>query len=89
YVKTLYEIIGNTAQRPPDGFARHLLRPKEVPLGYIFSVISHKNFLPYDSMPASFLCNLTKNLTAHLPHNLCAVLPIITNCSVNFPLIIK
>lgn len=32
----------------------------------IFSVILHKNSLPYDSMPASFLCNLTKNLAAHL-----------------------
>ena len=26
-------------------------------------------------MPAEFLYNLTKNLTAHLQHNLCAVLP--------------
>ena len=26
-------------------------------------------------MPAKFLCNLTKNLTAFLPHTLCAVLP--------------
>ena len=26
-------------------------------------------------MPAKFLCNLTKNLTVFLPHNLCAVLP--------------
>ncbi len=26
-------------------------------------------------MPASFLYSLTENLTAHLPHNLCAVLP--------------
>ncbi len=38
------------------------IRLKEVPLGYV-------------SMPAKFLCNLTKNLTAHLTHNLCAVLP--------------
>ena len=26
-------------------------------------------------MPAEFLYNLTKNLTAHLQHKLCAVLP--------------
>ena len=26
-------------------------------------------------MPAEFLCTLTKNLTAYLTHNLCAVLP--------------
>ncbi|CBL34894.1 hypothetical protein ES1_20170 [[Eubacterium] siraeum V10Sc8a] len=29
-------------------------------------------------MPAVFPYNLTKNLTAHLTHNLCAVLPKIT-----------
>ena len=40
-----------------------------------FSVISHKNLLTYASMPAKFLCNLTKNLTAHLHDNNCAVLP--------------
>jgi len=34
------------------------------------------NFLTYISMPAKFLHNLPKNLTAHLHHNLCAVLPI-------------
>ena len=43
-----------------------------------FSVISHKNYLKYHSIPASFLCNLTKNLLAHLPHNLCVVSP--CNC---------
>ncbi len=41
----------------------------------IFPVILHRNSLTYDSMSASFLYNLTKNLTAHLPHNLCAALP--------------
>ena len=41
----------------------------------VFPVISHKNLLTYASMPASFLCNLTKNLTAHLHDNNCAVLP--------------
>ena len=29
----------------------------------------------YVSMPSEFLYNLTKNLTAHLRHYLCAVLP--------------
>ena len=43
-----------------------------------FSVISHRNSLQYASIPASFLCNLTKNLLAHLPHILCAVLPLLT-----------
>ena len=43
-----------------------------------FSVISHKNSLKYDSIPASFLCNLTKNLLTHLLHNLCVVSP--CNC---------
>ena len=40
-----------------------------------FSVISHRNSLQYASIPASFLCNLTKNSPVHLPHKLCAVLP--------------
>ena len=40
-----------------------------------FSVILHKISLTYASMPASILYNLTKNLTSHLTHNLCAVLP--------------
>ena len=31
-----------------------------------FSVISHRNSLQYASIPASFLCNLTKKLLAHL-----------------------
>ena len=34
----------------------------------IFSAIRHKNSLTYDSMPAEFLCILTKNLTSHLRH---------------------
>ena len=67
--------LGNTAQSTPNGFALNLLRPKEVPLGYIFSAILHRNSLTYDSMPANFLYNLTKNLTTHLQHKLYAVLP--------------
>ena len=39
-------------------------------LACIFSVISHINFLTYDSMPAKFLCNLTKNLTAQSVHRI-------------------
>ena len=42
----------------------------------IFSVILHRNPLTYDSMPAEYLYNLTKNLSQHLQHKLCAVLPI-------------
>ena len=45
----------------------------------IFSVILHKNPSTYVSMPSEFLYNLTKNLTAHLRHYLCAVLPKIKN----------
>ena len=41
----------------------------------IFSVILHKNPSTYVSMPSEFLYNLTKNLTAHLRHYLCSVLP--------------
>ena len=41
----------------------------------IFSVILHRNSLLGASPAASFLYNLTKNLTVHLHHQLCAVLP--------------
>ena len=40
-----------------------------------FSVILLKTSLKYDSIPASVLSNLTKNLTTHLYDNGCAVLP--------------
>ncbi len=40
-----------------------------------FSAILHRNSLLGVSPAASFLYNLTKNLTAHLYHQLCAVLP--------------
>ncbi|MBR3630730.1 MAG: hypothetical protein IKN55_09745, partial [Oscillospiraceae bacterium] len=36
----------------------------------------HRNSLLGASPAASFLYNLTKNLAAHLHHQLCAVLPI-------------
>ena len=41
----------------------------------IFSAILHRNSLLGVSPAASFLYNLTKNLTAYLHHQLCAVLP--------------
>jgi hypothetical protein len=41
----------------------------------IFSVIFHKNARAYTKYALRFLFHLTKNLTAHLTHNLCAVLP--------------
>ena len=47
----------------------------------IFSAILHINPLTYASMPAEFLHNLTKNLTAHLQHNLCTVLPFLSGLS--------
>ena len=40
-----------------------------------FSVILHKNAREYIKYSLRFLFHLTKNLTTHLPHNLCAVLP--------------
>ena len=40
-----------------------------------FSVIFHKNAREYIKYSLRFLFHLTKNLTTHLPHNLCAVLP--------------
>ena len=53
------------------------------PLACIFSVILHKSSLKYDSIPASDLYNLTKNLLAQLDDNLCAVLPLLCLRSVN------
>ena len=41
-----------------------------------FSVIFHKNAREYIKYSLRFLFHLTKNLTTHLPHNLCAVLPL-------------
>ena len=58
---------GNTAQRPFIGFCACL--------ACIFSVILHNSSLQGDSLAASSLYNLTKNLTAQYTHNLCAVLP--------------
>ncbi|MCD7811915.1 MAG: hypothetical protein LUG91_08735 [Ruminococcus sp.] len=58
---------GNTAQSTPDGFAAHLLLS--------FPSSCTKTPCHTQSMPASLLYNLTKNLMAHLHDNLCAVLP--------------
>ena len=63
----LSDSIGNTAQLAANAFVAHLLA--DFPSSYT------KTSCPYGSMPASFLCNLTKNLTAHLHDNNCAVLP--------------
>ncbi|MBR3630918.1 MAG: hypothetical protein IKN55_10695 [Oscillospiraceae bacterium] len=43
----------------------------------------HRNSLLGASPAASFLYNLTKNLAAHLHHQLCAVLPIKRKSSYN------
>ena len=43
----------------------------------IFSVILHRSFLTYASMPAKFLYNLTKNLSAQSARNICALLPLV------------
>ena len=51
-----------------------------------FSVIFHKNAREYIQYSLRFLFHLTKNLTTHLSHNLCVVLPcvsIITICGKN------
>ncbi|MGN0691174.1 MAG: hypothetical protein ACI4K7_02380, partial [Oscillospiraceae bacterium] len=46
---------------------------------HIFRHIAHKfsarRLMTGASLPAKFLYNLTKNLTAHLAHKLCAMLP--------------
>ncbi len=41
-----------------------------------FLVIFHKNAREYIQYSLRFLFHLTKNLTTHLSHNLCAVLPL-------------
>ncbi|MDY4017608.1 MAG: hypothetical protein SOY50_02070, partial [Ruminococcus callidus] len=43
-----------------------------------FPVIFHKNAREYIKYSLRFLFHLTKNLTTHLSHNLCAVLPFST-----------
>ena len=40
-----------------------------------FPVIFHKNAREYIKYSLRFLFHLTKNLTTHLSHNLCAILP--------------
>ncbi len=53
----------------------------QVPLGYVISpegevsALDDREVDRQTSMSASILYNLTKNLTSHLMHNLCAVLP--------------
>ena|GEM_PF-891489 len=50
-----------------------------------FSVIFHKNAREYIKYSLRFLFHLTKNLTTHLSHNLCAVLPYLQKMS-KFPI---
>lgn len=67
--------IGNTTQRPSNGFVRHMLAgfPRN---RRFFKVIIAWNLLTYADMLAKTPYNLTKIQTAHLSHNLYAVLPI-------------
>ena len=51
-----------------------------------FLVIFHKNAREYIKYSLRFLFHLTKNLTTHLSHNLCAVLPYIFSHGSAFPL---
>ena len=48
------------------------------PFACKFPVIFHKNAREYIKYSLRFLFHLTKNLTTHLSHNLCAVLPYIS-----------
>ena len=45
------------------------------PFACKFPVIFHKNAREYIQYSLRFLFHLTENLTTHLSHNLCAVLP--------------
>ena len=63
------------------GFAFRQYRTKSVwrlctPSACKFPVIFHKNAREYIKYSLRFLFHLTKNLTTHLSHNLCAVLPL-------------
>ncbi|WP_277290349.1 hypothetical protein [Ruminococcus callidus] len=49
-----------------------------------FLVIFHKNAREYIKYSLRFLFHLTKNLTTHLSHNLCAVLPYIFRMALRF-----
>ena len=48
-----------------------------------FPVIFHKNAREYIQYSLRFLFHLTKNLTTHLSHNLCAVLPYLNMLRIN------
>ena len=48
-----------------------------------FSIIFHKNAREYIKYSLRFLFHLTKNLTTHLSHNLCAVLPYLNMLRIN------
>ncbi len=73
------EDYGNTAQRPPFWLCTRF--------ACIFSVISHSFCLPIVRLAALNLCTLTKNLTAQLMHNLCAVLPYFCEFPADLPVL--
>ena len=61
-INILLKVIkGNAAGRPPYGLTPHLLRPKEVPLGYSFSLIPHNTRLITDRALARFAHSDEKN----------------------------
>jgi len=72
---------GNTTQRASGDFARNL-HASDTKQTLIF----HKNAREYIEHSLRFLFHLTKNLTTHLSHNLCAVLPYIFSHGSAFPL---
>ena len=63
---------GNTVQRAPDGFARHMLASFP---SYFTKMLVNTQSTCARGYSLRFLFHLTKNLTAHLTYNLCAVLP--------------
>ncbi len=69
---------GNLRRHP----TKHAWRLCTVSAG-IFSAISHRNSSQYASIPASFLCNLSKNLLAHLPHKPCGMPPALWRSCMN------
>ncbi|MGN0614340.1 MAG: hypothetical protein ACI4JB_10645 [Porcipelethomonas sp.] len=80
--ESVYDTIENGTMYTADEFVGRLRQHRTIngcrlcrTSACRFSVISHKNFLTYASMPAKFLCNLAKNLTSHLHDNNYAVLP--------------
>ena len=79
-VPRLFCHISNTIFVKNSGAAFRQYRTKSVwrlctPSACKFPVIFHKNAREYIKYSLRFLFHLAKNLTTHLSHNLCAVLP--------------